>query len=124
MKKNRRDSFVESSTYIAFMDGLPEYSKLYFKIGKSINPKERLRQLQTSNPFIKNILLHDFDCEYFLHFHLKKHKVKNEWFCINKALTPQDACKIILPLITNYLNLRYNRNNLKCTYKTNNYEMK
>jgi hypothetical protein len=51
VKKNRRDSFVESSTYIAFMDGLPEYSKLYFKIGKSINYKERLRQLQTSNPF-------------------------------------------------------------------------
>lgn len=105
VKKNRRDSFVESSTYIAFMDGLPEYSKLYFKIGKSINHKERLRQLQTSNPFIKTILLHGFDCEYFLHSYLKKYKVKNEWFCINEASTVKDACKLILPLITNYLNL-------------------
>lgn len=105
MKKNRRDSFVESSTYIAFMDGLPEYSKLYFKIGKSINYKERLRQLQTSNPFVKTILLQGFDCEYFLHSYLKKYKVKNEWFCINEASTVKDVCKLILPLITNYLNL-------------------
>lgn len=108
VKKNRRDSFVESTTYVAFMNGFPEYSKLYFKIGKSINYKERLRQLRTANPFIKSILLQDFDCEYFLHFHLKKYKVKNEWFCINEATTVEDVCKIIMPLITNYLNLRNN----------------
>jgi hypothetical protein len=101
----RRDSFSESSTYIAFMDGLPEYQKLYFKIGKSINYNERLRQLKTSNPFIKTILLQGFDCEYFLHFHLKDYKVKNEWFCINEATTPKEVALIIQPLILNYLEL-------------------
>jgi hypothetical protein len=105
VKKNRRDSFVESSTYIAFMDGLPEYSKLYFKIGKSINYKERLRQLQTSNPFIKTILLQGFDCEYFLHSYLKKYKVKNEWFCINEASTVKEVAIIIRPLIIDFVKL-------------------
>jgi hypothetical protein len=101
----RRDSFSESSTYIAFMDGLPQYQKLYFKIGKSINYNERLRQLKTSNPFIKTILLQGFDCEYFLHFHLTDYKVKNEWFCINEATTPKEVALIIRPLILNYLEL-------------------
>jgi len=104
--KKRMDKFVESSTYIAFMDGLPEYQKLYFKIGKSINYNERLRQLKTSNPFIKTILLHSFDCEYFLHFHLKDYKVKNEWFCINDAVTIKDVAKIVQPLLLNYLEVK------------------
>ena len=104
--KKRMDKFVESSTYIAFMDGLPEYQKLYFKIGKSINYNERLRQLKTSNPFIKTILLHSFDCEYFLHFHLKNYKVKNEWFCINDAVTIKDVAKIVQPLLLNYLEVK------------------
>jgi len=103
--KVRRDSILESSTYIAFMDGLQENSKLYFKIGKSINYNERLRQLKTSNPFIKTILLQNFDCEYFLHSHLKEYKVKNEWFCINEASTPKEVALIIQPLILNYLEL-------------------
>ena len=103
--KIRRDSFVESSTYIAFMDGLPEYQKLYFKIGKSINYNERFRQLKTSNPFIKTILLQDFDCEYFLHSNLKDYKVKNEWFCINEVSTPKEVAIIIRFLILKYLEL-------------------
>jgi hypothetical protein len=99
----RRDTFIESSTYIAFMDGLSNHSKLYFKIGKSINYNERLRQLQTSNPFIKTILLNHFDCEYFLHNCLKGYKVKNEWFCIDEATSVKDVATIILPLITEFL---------------------
>lgn len=99
------DNFIESSTYIAFMDNLPEYSKLYFKIGRSIGFNERLRALKNANPFIKTILIHEFDCEYFLHCHLKKYNIKNEWFCINEAVTVKDVAKIVQPLILNYLEL-------------------
>lgn len=101
--KIRRDTFTESSTYIVFMDGLPEYSKLYFKIGKSINCEERLRQLKTSNPFIKTTLLHHFDCEYFLQNELKEYKIKNEWFCIDEATKVSDVAIMIRPFITKFL---------------------
>ena len=104
VKKHRRDALVESSTYIIFMDNLPEYNKLYFKIGRSINVMERLRQLRTGNPFIKTILIQDFDCEYFLHQHLRKYRVQKEWFCIDTEKTPADvAYNYIKPLLIEFL---------------------
>ena len=96
---------MESSTYIAFMDNLPEYSKLYVKIGRSIGFNERLRALKNANPFIKTILIHEFDCEYFLHCNLKKYNIKNEWFCINEADTVKKVAKIVQPLVLNFLEL-------------------
>ena len=102
-KKHRKDTLVESSTYIIFMDNLPKYDKLYFKIGRSINVTERLRQLQTGNPFIKSILILDFDCEYFLHQYLRKYKVQKEWFCIDAEKNPQNVVyNYIEPLLIKY----------------------
>ena len=74
-------------TYIAFMDNLPNHVSLYFKIGRTVNYNERLRQIRTANPFIKTVLIQSFDCEYYLHKKLKKYKVQNEWFCINTKNT-------------------------------------
>lgn len=101
MKKIRRDSVTESKTYIAIMDGLPNYERLYFKVGKTINTNERFRQISTSNPFIKTILLFNFDCEYYLHKSLKKYHLTKEWFAID-CVEVKTLAKMIIPHITNY----------------------
>lgn len=53
------------------------------KIGRSIDPLKRLKQLQTGNPHILK-LIHVFynqgDKENYLHFHLKEFRLKGEWF--------------------------------------------
>jgi len=56
------------------------------KIGRSINPEKRLKQLQTGNPF-KLKLIHVFynegNKEKFLHEELKTFRLKGEWFNYN-----------------------------------------
>ncbi len=104
MIKKRKDSFSESQTYIVIMDNLPNYQELYFKIGKSINFTERIRQIQTANPFIKTILLFDFDCENYLHYSLKEYKIKNEWFRINNT-DVKFLAKMLIPYITQFCKL-------------------
>lgn len=56
------------------------------KIGRSINPEKRLKQLQTGNPF-KLKLIHVFEKqgykEKILHEELKEFKLKGEWFKYN-----------------------------------------
>ena len=103
MLSKRKDSFIESYTYIAIMDAMPNYDKLYFKIGKTINFKERQRQLKTANPFIKTILLQDFDCEYFLHQKLKENKYKNEWYSI-ESKSIKDVGLLIKPHLIDFIN--------------------
>ena len=101
MKKIRRDSVTQSTTYITIMDGLPNYERLYFKVGKTINTDERFRQIRTANPFIKTILLIDFDCEYYLHKSLQKYHLTNEWFSVD-CTDVKSLAKMIMPHIINY----------------------
>ena len=111
IKKIRRDSVTESKTYITIMDGLPNYERLYFKVGKTINTDERFRQIKTSNPFIKTILLFNFDCEYYLHKSLKKYHLTKEWFTID-CTDVRTLANIITPHIIKYneiLNEHYER---------------
>lgn len=67
-------------TYLAF-DG-----RLY-KIGKSKNPKNRLKQLQTGNANCRMICYGTGVSEAYLHNYFKERRVKNEWF----ALSPKES---------------------------------
>ena len=99
----RKDSYTESKTYVAVMNALPNYEKLYFKIGKTINHKSRFRQLRTANPFIKTILLHNFDCEYYLHKCFKDYHLINEWF-VMESKDIKDLAKVLTPFLTEFKN--------------------
>jgi hypothetical protein len=96
-----KNSIKEVETYIAIMDNLPNYEKLYFKIGRTINRTERLRQLKNANPFIKTILIHKIDCELYLKHSLKKYNIQNEWFSI-KSKDIKDITLLLQPLINEF----------------------
>ena len=91
----------ETETYIAIMDNYPNYEKLYFKIGRTINRTERLRQLKNANPFIGTILIHKIDCELYLKHSLKKYKIINEWYSLNSK-DIKDIAILLQPLIQKY----------------------
>ena len=92
---------IESETYIAIMDNLPNYEKIYFKVGRTTNRVERFRQLRNANPFIKTCLVMPFDCELYLKHYLKDLKIVNEWhFFESKDI--RDLSTYLKPLIVNY----------------------
>jgi hypothetical protein len=56
-----------------------------YKIGRSINPKEREKTLQSEKPTIKMIKEFQDDIEAQLHKKYKKNRVRGEWFNLNKV---------------------------------------
>lgn len=52
----------------------------YYKIGESLNPFRRLKQLRTANPFVKLIGYTKKYSESRLHQKFNKWKIKGEWF--------------------------------------------
>jgi len=52
----------------------------HFKIGSSLNPHKRLKQIQTGNPFCKLLGYTKRFTEAQLHKRYKKYRVSGEWF--------------------------------------------
>lgn len=55
-----------------------------FKIGKSINPEKRLKQLQTANPFINMVCFGNGVSEKYLHHLLFSDRITLEWFDLSE----------------------------------------
>ena len=63
-----------------------------FKIGQSVNPKNRLKQLKTGNPSIELVCFGLGVTEKYLHELYFKHRVNGEWFKLddNKKIKIKD----------------------------------
>jgi len=57
----------------------------YYKIGKSVNPIIREKTLQAQKPTYELIKVFKNDIENQLHCKYKKHRVRGEWFNLNKV---------------------------------------
>ena len=63
----------------------------YYKIGISDNPEERIKQLQTANPQVVELVV-DFpaidaaECEKRLHEKFAKHRASGEWFELDSCI--------------------------------------
>lgn len=68
----------EKCTYVMY-DG----SALY-KIGRSVNPNERLRSLCTANPSLQLIMVCNADIECTIHKLFTSKRVKREWFKLDQ----------------------------------------
>jgi len=55
-----------------------------YKIGRSNNPKNREKTLQSEEPLIEMIKTWDEDIESKLHLEYKKYRVRGEWFNLSK----------------------------------------
>jgi hypothetical protein len=55
-----------------------------YKIGRSKNPKQREKTLQSEEPEVKIIKLWDKDIENTLHKDYSKYRVRGEWFKLSK----------------------------------------
>ena len=66
----------EQLTYLIF-DGI------LYKIGKSINPEQRLKQIKTSNPNAKLICYGNAVTEKYMHDRFYRSRIKGEWFKLN-----------------------------------------
>ena len=76
------------------------------KIGFSVNPWSRLREISGSHPDKLELLLtmkSDKDCESLLHKELKKLRIKNEWFMLNND---------IINCLTKYSNDEISKDNM------------
>lgn len=89
-----------------------------YKIGKSKNPKKRIKQLQTANDSILE-LLYEFSSNYpdklerFLHLHFHIKKMEGEWFELSneQVLNFLNTCKekedLLVVLSDNYFFNKY-----------------
>tara|TARA_R110000782_G_scaffold68732_1_gene138369 strand:+ start:189 stop:776 length:588 start_codon:yes stop_codon:yes gene_type:complete len=55
-----------------------------YKIGYSINPKQREKTLQSEKPDIKIVKIWNKDIEKQLHKSYKEHRIRGEWFKLNQ----------------------------------------
>ena len=58
----------------------------YYKIGRSVNPEKRLKQISTGNPKAKLLNTLEGDYEKWLHDILSEYRIKNEWFEFTEAV--------------------------------------
>ena len=74
----------------------------YIKIGKAVNIVMRLKELQSGNPnqLIPIIIIYA-DAERLFHRCFKKHRIRNEWFCL-----PDNYIEIVINLCAEQ-NLKY-----------------
>ena len=80
-EKNRKSKeTIIQRTYI-----LKDNNTGFYKIGKSINPKERERTLQSEKPTIKMVKEFKTDIESKLHKKYSEHRVRGEWFDLNNV---------------------------------------
>tara|TARA_R100000654_G_C2658433_1_gene124295 strand:+ start:43 stop:888 length:846 start_codon:yes stop_codon:yes gene_type:complete len=79
MKEKEYSEYKKPRTYI-----LKDKNTGYYKIGRSINPKEREKTLQSEKPTIKMIKEFKNDIENELHKKYSKNRVRGEWFKLNK----------------------------------------
>jgi len=56
-----------------------------YKIGRSSNPKNREKTLQSEEPLIEIIKTWNEDIEYELHSNYKEYRVRGEWFKLSKT---------------------------------------
>lgn len=86
----------EIFTYIMF-DGI------LYKIGKSISPEKRLKQIKTSNPNAKLICYGNAVTEKYMHDRFYRSRVNGEWFKLNDEQL-QNAIRLIKNGENNSLN--------------------
>ena len=60
------------------------YDERYYKIGQSINPKDRLKIIRTANPSCKLLVYTKTITEKQLHDYYKEYRVSGEWFNLPK----------------------------------------
>jgi len=53
-----------------------------YKIGQSVNPEQRLKQIKTGNPFCELICFGDKVSEQQLHVYFFKRRISGEWFSL------------------------------------------
>lgn len=105
LKSDTTDSF---KTYIIL-----DESSLYYKIGKSKNPRKRLKTLSTGNPNMKLITIINENIETSLHRKYKSNLISGEWFSLqnqdiidictqNKLEYIDEVIKWMLPPQFNY----------------------
>ena len=101
----------EQLTYLIF-DGI------LYKIGKSINPEKRLKQIKTSNPNAKLICYGNAVTEKYMHDRFYRSRVKGEWFKLNDEQL-RNAIRLIKNGENNlYFNLKILLNRFKLKRKT------
>jgi hypothetical protein len=64
---------------------IKDYSTGLYKIGKSNNPQQRERTLQSEKPTIKTVKVFNSDVESLLHKEFADVRVRGEWFKLNKV---------------------------------------
>jgi len=64
---------------------IKDYSTGLYKIGKSNNPQQRERTLQSEKPTIKTVKVFKSDIESLLHKEFADVRVRGEWFKLNKV---------------------------------------
>lgn len=77
-KWKRKRAIRKRKTYLIY----DPISKLT-KIGFSNKPEQRIKAINTGNPFAKIVAIHKDDLESKLHLKYKKYRVKKEWFQIS-----------------------------------------
>ena len=70
----------EKKTYI-----IKDKNTGHYKIGKSINPLDREKTLQSEKPTLKLIKVFKKDIETKLHKEYKDFRIRGEWFNLNKV---------------------------------------
>lgn len=88
LKKQTRRSVYNYKPYIKDIQKtyiLKDKNTGYYKIGKSVNPINREKTLQSEKPTYKLIKIFKDDIESELHRKYKKHRIRGEWFNLNKV---------------------------------------
>jgi len=80
VKKVKKNNTKNKKTYI-----LKDNNTGYYKIGKSINPLNREKTLQSEKPTYQMIKIFDKDVEYELHKKYNNQRQRGEWFNLNNT---------------------------------------
>ena len=78
--KKQPTEYKETKTYI-----LKDNNTGYYKIGKSIDPLNREKTLQSEKPTYQMIKIFNKDVEYELHKKYNNQRQRGEWFNLNKT---------------------------------------
>lgn len=87
-KKKRKYKALKPTGYVYFIKAKCEGNPI--KIGYSIDPKKRLKSLQTASPVklkLVKAIPGNRDTERNLHRRFKKYRIRGEWFKSEKLLS-------------------------------------
>lgn len=101
-KRKTKKPFSKETGFVYIVYFEDSSGKKFYKIGIATNPKTRMNDLQTANPFELNVLFcfycsDNLKLEKQLHLKFSHLNIKNEWFCLNYK-----SIKQIKEFILNY----------------------